>query len=392
MNARQKIRWAPAPVALAMVLAGCSTVRTPSPTDPLEGVNRTIFTFNDTVDRYTLQPIAKGYQWALPQPVRSGITNVFSNVGDVYTAVNELLQLKITDAVSDIMRVTINTLWGVGGLFDVASAVNLPKHQEDFGLTLGHYGVPAGPYLVLPLLGPSDVRDGVGTLVDFQLDPTSYINPVSIRNYVFVVRLINARANLLGASDLLSNAALDKYSFVRDAYTQRRAYLLHDGTGNALPSYDDVGPTDGAVAAPAAGATGTGAAGAAAARPASAPESASAAGKATGAQAPAVSPSPASDAQPAVPASDTVPEQTAPAAPGAPAVPVAPASGAGAAVPAVPAAPAAVAPSAPMTVPGAAVPRAASAPDSTEPVNPVVPSAQMMPPMNQYFTPALRLR
>jgi phospholipid-binding lipoprotein MlaA len=356
MNAQHTFRWGP--VALAIALAGCSTVRTPSPNDPLEGVNRTIFTFNDTVDRYTLEPVAKGYQWAVPQPVRSGITNVFSNVGDVYTAVNELLQLKIADAVSDIMRVTINTLWGVGGLFDIASQVNLPKHQEDFGQTLGHYGVPAGPYLVLPLLGPSDVRDGFGTLVDFQLDPTSYINPVSIRNYVFVVRLINARANLLGASDLLSNAALDKYSFVRDAYVQRRAYLLHDGSSNALPSYDDVGPTDGAGAAaasPAAGAGGLGTAGAAAAAtPASAPGGASAAG--TG---------------------------EAPAAP-APAVP---ASGAGVVVPAVPS-PAAVAPSAPMTVPGAAsAPGAAS-----EPMNPVVPGAQMMPPMNQYFTPALRLK
>jgi phospholipid-binding lipoprotein MlaA len=371
MKVQHQFRWGP--VALALALAGCSTVRTPSPNDPLEGVNRTIFTFNDTVDRYTFKPVAEGYQWAVPQPVRSGITNVFSNVGDVYTAVNELLQLKVADALSDVMRVVINTVWGVGGLFDIASQAKLPKHQEDFGQTLGHYGVPAGPYLVLPLLGPSDVRDGFGTLVDFQLDPTSYINPVSIRNYVFVVRLINARANLLGASDLLTNAALDKYSFVRDAYVQRRAYLLHDGNSNALPSYDDVGPTDGAGAAaasPAAGAGGLGTAGAAATagaagatpKPASAPHGASAAAtdEASGAEA------------------SGAPVQAAPA------VPV---SGAGVTVPAVPA-PAAVAPSAPMIVPGAAsAPGAAS-----EPMNPVVPGAQMMPPMNQYFTPALRLK
>ena len=361
-------------VALALVLAGCSTVRTPSANDPLEGVNRTIFTFNDTVDRYTLRPIAQGYQWAIPQPVRSGITNMFSNVGDVYTAANELLQLKITDAVSDLMRVVINTIWGVGGLFDVASVVNLPKHSEDFGLTLGHYGVPAGPYLVLPLLGPSDVRDGVGTIVDFELDPTSYINPVSIRNYIFVVRLINTRANLLGASDLLSNAALDKYSFVRDAYVQRRAYLLHGSSGNGapLPSYDDVGPTDGvgaAVASPAAGAGGLGTAGAAAtALPASAPGGASAAEGAPAGAAGGESAQP-SQAEPAAAA--------------------APASGASGAIVVAPAAPApaAVSPTAPLTVPPAVSPANAA----SEPVDTAVPGAQMVPP-TLYFAPSFHLR
>ncbi|CAB3795956.1 MlaA family lipoprotein [Pararobbsia alpina] len=302
MKLPRPFRWGP--VALAIALAGCSTVRTPSPNDPFEGVNRTIFTINDTVDRYTFKPVAEGYQWAVPQPVRAGITNVFSNVSDVYTAANELLQLKIADAVSDVMRVTINTLWGVGGLFDVASQVNLPKHQEDFGQTLGHYGVPPGPYLVLPLFGPSDVRDGLGTLVDLELDPMTYINPVSLRNYVYVVRLINTRANLLGASDLLANAALDKYSFVRDAYVQRRAYLLQDGNSGALPSYDDVGPTDGAGAAsPASGAAGT--------------------GEATGATAPA-------QAAPPVPASGA--GEVVPAVPAKPA-PAVPPSGAGEALP-----------------------------------------------------------
>ena len=264
-------------LALSVTLAACSTVRTPSASDPLEGINRSIFTFNDTLDQYTFKPVAQGYQWAVPQPVRTGITNIFSNVGDAYTAFNELLQLKITDFVSDIMRVTVNTFWGIGGIFDVASMMDLPKHQQDFGLTLGHYGVPAGPYIVIPVLGPSDIRDGVGTIADFELDPTSFINPVAARNYIFVVRLVNTRANLLGASDLLSNAALDKYSFVRDAYQQRRAYLLGNGGsggGNALPNYDEEGPTDGAAkgaagaAAPGAGASPTGAAQSAPAKPA----------------------------------------------------------------------------------------------------------------------------
>lgn len=324
-------------LALSVTLAACSTVRTPSPSDPLEGINRSIFTFNDTLDQYTFKPVAQGYQWAVPQPIRTGITNIFSNVGDAYTAFNELLQLKITDFVSDIMRVTVNTFWGLGGIFDVASQMDLPKHQQDMGLTLGHYGVPPGPYIVIPILGPSDIRDGVGTIADFELDPTSFINPVAARNYIFVVRLVNTRANLLGASDLLSNAALDKYSFVRDAYQQRRAYLLGNsggGTGNALPNYDEEGPTDsgaagaGAVAAPGAGASPTGAA-------QSAPTPAS------GTAAP--HPTPATPATPA------------------PAVP-APASGAGSSSNAEPMAPVAD----------------ASASAASEPMDPSMPSGQMM--------------
>ncbi|RKP45728.1 VacJ family lipoprotein [Pararobbsia silviterrae] len=285
-------------LALSLALAACATTRTPSPSDPLEGMNRAIFTFNDTLDKYTFKPVAQGYQWAVPQPIRTGVTNVFANVGDAYTAFNELLQLKITDFVSDVMRVTVNTFWGLGGLFDVATLMNLPKHQQDFGLTMGRYGVPAGPYLVIPLLGPSDLRDGVGTIVDFELDPTSFISPVSLRNYIFVVRLVNTRANLLGASDLLSNAALDKYSFVRDAYQQRRAYLLHAGNGTSapLPNYDDEGATDSGAAAPAAGAAPTSPGKAAPASPASSPAPTT---PAPGSSHPTPAPAaPASDASP----------------------------------------------------------------------------------------------
>ncbi len=139
----------------AATLAGCSTVQTPTKGDPLEGLNRTIFTVNDKLDQYALKPVAKGYVFITPQPVRDSVTNFFSNIGDVYIAANNLLQLKITDGVEDIMRIVINTVFGVGGLFDVATLAKLPKHDNDLGLTLGHYGVPAGPYLVLPLFGPS---------------------------------------------------------------------------------------------------------------------------------------------------------------------------------------------------------------------------------------------
>uniref|UniRef100_UPI001A8D8C85 MlaA family lipoprotein n=1 Tax=Trinickia mobilis TaxID=2816356 RepID=UPI001A8D8C85 len=259
-------------------LAGCATVQTPTKGDPLEGFNRSVFKFNDTLDKYALKPVAQGYQWAVPQPVRTGVTNFFSNIGDVYIAANNLLQLKIADGVSDIMRVTINTVFGVGGLFDVATIAKLPKHTADFGITLGHYGVPTGPYLVLPLLGPSTARDAVGLVADYYGNPLTYVEPSSVSWALFGVNLVNTRANLLTAGDVLSGAALDKYSFIRNAYLQRRQYLISDGNPNAaLPNYEQSLPNYGEGAAAAAPASGT----AAAATAASAAEAATAASSAT---------------------------------------------------------------------------------------------------------------
>ncbi|WP_413184591.1 VacJ family lipoprotein [Paraburkholderia sacchari] len=257
--------------AVALALTACSTVQTPSKDDPWEGFNRSVYTFNDTVDRYALKPVAKGYVKVTPQPVRDSVTNFFANIGDVYNAANNLLQLKIADGVEDIMRIVINTVFGVGGLFDVASLAKLPKHNQDFGLTLGHYGVPSGPYLVLPLLGPSTVRDGVGMVGNYFINPLTYVNPPALSWGLYGLDVVSARANLLGASDLLEGAAIDKYSFVRNAYLQRRQYLLSDGhaSGN-LPDYGDGAPPpnygepDEGAAAPAAGVSGAaGAAGAA---------------------------------------------------------------------------------------------------------------------------------
>ncbi|MGF6774504.1 phospholipid-binding lipoprotein MlaA [Paraburkholderia sp. GAS199] len=250
-------------VAVA-ALAGCTTVQTPTKGDPLEGLNRTIFTVNDKLDEYALKPVAKGYVWATPQPVRDSVTNFFSNIGDVYIAANNLLQLKITDGVEDIMRVVINTVFGLGGLFDVATLAKLPKHDNDLGLTLGHYGVPAGPYLVLPLFGPSTVRDAVGSIGNYYVNPLSYIHPDGLSWALYGLNIVNTRANLLSASDVLEGAALDKYSFVRNAYLQRRQYLLSDGKqSQALPNYGDEAPlpkyddVDGGAAAPAGAVTGT---------------------------------------------------------------------------------------------------------------------------------------
>ena len=277
----------------AALLAGCATVQTPTKGDPLEGVNRTIFKFNDKIDQYALKPVAKGYVYITPQPVRDSVTNFFSNIGDVYIAANNLLQLKITDGVEDIMRIVINTTFGVGGLFDVATLAKLPKHENDLGLTLGHYGVPPGPYLVLPLFGPSTIRDGFGEIGEYFVNPLTYVHPDSVSWALYGVNIINTRANLLNASDVLEGAALDKYSFVRNAYLQRRNYLLTQGKGGgnaalpdygdnaALPKYDDV---DGGAAA-AGAASAPGAASATAATPAragaGAPQGASGATAAT---------------------------------------------------------------------------------------------------------------
>ncbi|MBP0594636.1 VacJ family lipoprotein [Paraburkholderia sp. LEh10] len=290
----------------AATLAGCATVQNPTKEDPLEGFNRTIFTFNDTVDKYAVKPVAKGYVFVTPQPVRDSVTNFFSNIGDVYIAANNLLQLKIADGVSDIMRIVINTIFGVGGLFDVATIAKLPKHDNDFGLTLGHYGVPAGPYLVLPLFGPSTVRDGVGIVGNYFINPLTYVKPDSVSWALYGLNLINTRANLLNASDVLEGAALDKYSFVRNAYLQRRRYLLSDGSASTglpdygseapLPKYEDVDGGAAATPAPVPG----GAAPATPA-PASAPEPAS------GATPGAAEPASSTPAPPTVPAGQIVP-------------------------------------------------------------------------------------
>ncbi|MGN4190092.1 MlaA family lipoprotein [Burkholderia gladioli] len=255
-------------VAAVAAMSGCATVQTPTKGDPFEGFNRTMYKFNDTVDTYALKPVAKGYQWAVPQPVRDSVTNFFSNIGDVYIAANNLVQLRIADGVGDIMRVVINTVFGVGGLFDVATVAKLPKHTADFGLTMGHYGVPSGPYVVLPFLGPSTVRDTAGLAVDYAGNPLTYVSPDALSWSLFGVNLINTRANLLGAGDVLDAAAIDKYSFVRNAYLQRRQSLIAasggpggrkaaasvpDYSSDALPKYDV--PEDGsAPAAPASGA------------------------------------------------------------------------------------------------------------------------------------------
>jgi phospholipid-binding lipoprotein MlaA len=210
------------------LLTGCAAVNAPK-ADPLEGLNRTTFKVNETVDDYVLKPVAKGYQAVTPSFVRSGVSNAFSNIGDVGTSVNNLLQGKPGNAVSDVGRFLVNSTLGVLGLFDVATGMGLEKHEEDFGQTLGSWGVGSGPFLVLPLLGPSTLRDTFAKPVDSYTGYSRYMGHVPTRNSVQALGLINFRAELLNTTSTLDEASLDKYQFIRDAYLQRRLSQVHDG-------------------------------------------------------------------------------------------------------------------------------------------------------------------
>lgn len=214
--------------AVLLGLGGCATVRTPSPEDPWEPLNRATSQFNEGVDAVVLKPAATAYQKYIPAPVRTGVSNFFGNVGDAWSFVNAALQFKLREATDNFARVQMNTVWGVFGIFDIASDANIERHREDFGQTLGHWGVGSGPYLVLPLLGPSTLRDTVALPVDWRGDLTSKIYPVSARNITYGVRAINTRATLLRASSVLDEAALDKYSFTRDAFLQRRRAQIYE--------------------------------------------------------------------------------------------------------------------------------------------------------------------
>ena len=218
------------------LLSGCAT--NGDPRDPLEPLNRGIYVFNDGVDALLIRPAASFYTHILPEFMRTGVSNFFSNLNDVIVAVNGLLQLKVAQAGSDVARLAVNSTVGVLGLFDVATGMGLEKHDEDFGQTLGYWGIGDGPYLVLPILGPSNVRDGVGWVGDFYAWPVTYVEDDSTRNILVAARIVSARAELLAASSILETAALDRYAFVRDAYLQRRRNQIYDGK----PPLDDEDP------------------------------------------------------------------------------------------------------------------------------------------------------
>jgi phospholipid-binding lipoprotein MlaA len=227
---------------LAATLAGCATAGG-NPADPLEPFNRAMFRFNDAVDGAVIKPVAKGYRAVVPGIVRTGVSNFFSNLEDVWISVNNVLQGKFQEGFEDFGRVLINSSFGVAGIFDFASDMGIQKHNEDFGQTLGRWGVGSGAYLVLPILGPSTVRDGSAFLLDTQADLVFQIGDVRTHNSLYGTRAISNRANLLDASSVLEEAALDKYSFVRDYWLQRRRNLVYDGNPPREPEEPDDEPT-----------------------------------------------------------------------------------------------------------------------------------------------------
>ena len=213
-----------------LVLSGCANVPpTEEARDPLEPINRVVYTFNDKVDVYVLKPLAQGYRKVVPTPVRRSVNHFFDNLWEPRTIVNDFLQGKFQQGAQDTLRFAFNTTAGIGGLFDVASAMDLPRHEEDFGQTFGRWGIGEGWYLVLPFLGPSTVRDTVGLFPDYALDPVSRHDEVRERNALYALRAIDRRAELLSASRIREEAALDPYLFTRESYRQHRWDRIWDG-------------------------------------------------------------------------------------------------------------------------------------------------------------------
>ena len=223
MNTRPLI-----PAVLAIALTGCAV--NGDPRDPLEPMNRAIHGFNEGFDRMLLKPVAQAYSTVLPSFAQTGVRNFFSNLDDVTVLANDILQFKLEQGSRDFMRLAVNSTFGLFGLLDVAGEMGLQKHNEDFGQTLGRWGVGAGPYLVLPFLGPNDFRDTLGFLVDTEYtDLVRNHDDVSTRNPVLVLRVVSRRADLLDAKRAIDAAALDEYEFTRDLYLERRKSLVHDG-------------------------------------------------------------------------------------------------------------------------------------------------------------------
>lgn len=208
-------------------LTGCATTAN-NPKDPLEGFNRVMFSVNEGIDT-VVKPVAKGYDKVMPDPVKTGVGNFFGNIADLWIAVNNFLQGKPGEGFSDIGRVLVNSTVGIVGLIDVASEFGLEKHAEDFGQTLGKWGVGDGPYLFWPVIGPRNVRDTFGFVVDVSADPVAHLDDVSARNTLMGVRFIDLRASLLPADKVVEEAAFDKYNYIRDAYFQNRRSVIHDG-------------------------------------------------------------------------------------------------------------------------------------------------------------------
>lgn len=224
-------------LAASMAVAGCATTdpEFADPRDPVEDLNRAVYSFNDALDRVLMKPLGQGYNAIVPTPVNRSVTHFFNNIDDVTSAINNLLQFKVGRALSDVSRIAVNSTIGVAGLFDVASNLDMPRYDEDFGQTLGTWGVASGPYVVLPFLGPSSARDAVGRVADWFTDPVHYIEDDTVRYSLMGLDIVDTRADLLNASRVLDQAALDPYAFVRDAYLQKRQDEVYDGNPPEQP-------------------------------------------------------------------------------------------------------------------------------------------------------------
>jgi len=277
-------------LALALgvtLLGGCTTIQQArggpgQRLDPWENFNRKVFGFNESLDVHVLKPVATAYVNVVPQPVRTSVGNFYGNIRDAWSGVNNLLQGKLQKAADDFTRVGTNTVFGMFGAFDIASEMGLDHQYEDFGQTLGRWGFGAGAYLVIPVLGPSSVRDAAGLPLDISFSPAWLINDGSTKLGMSALGLVNTRASLLGATSIIDEISLDKYTFIRDAYLQRRRSLVFDGDapatddqqGQGGPASGAAGALEGAASAPAAGSSAPAGAASAPGGAASAPEGA----------------------------------------------------------------------------------------------------------------------
>ena len=228
-------------LCLVVLVSGCATG--PNPQDPLEPMNRKVYAFNKAVDSAAIKPAAKAYEKVVPRLARTGVSNFFRNLGMIVTTLNDALQLKCQEVPVDIMRFSANLVFGLGGVVDIATELRIPYNQEDFGQTLGYWGVNSGPYLVLPFFGPSTLRDGAALPVDLYVNPIyDDIRSRELRWGVVGLYVVDTRTNLLGTERFLHQASLDEYGFLRDTWLQRREYLVRDGAiqaqSDSVPSAD----------------------------------------------------------------------------------------------------------------------------------------------------------
>lgn len=239
MNPTLRCGWRPlACVALVSALQGCATAPAgsiASPADPIESWNRSVFAFNEALDENAIKPVATGYVNVVPSMVRTGVTNFYANFKDAWSAVNSLLQGKVGNGISNVMRVGTNTVFGLGGVLDWATELRIERYPEDFGQTLGVWGFDAGPYVVWPVFGPSSVRDSFGLPLDLAVSPGFLIDNTEAGIGLSLLNIVNTRANLLSTTGLLDDIVLDKYVFVRDGYLQRRNSLVFDGNPPPAP-------------------------------------------------------------------------------------------------------------------------------------------------------------